>query len=270
MLGKQSFDWKVITKYITVFGAIFSNMSIKRYDVNGNVIGDIMVPIQYAPKEKMLTRALGDPEISRQFSELLPRMSFEIKSIEYDGSRKLNPTQRYSVLNTTNSNQVTYQYNPVPYNINVLLYVYAKNVDDANQIIEQILPFFTPDWTANIQLIPSMNQEFKTPIVLQNVDLNDLYDGEFKDRRVLLWTLTFQIKGYIFGATYQAPVIKFSTTNVRVGNTINNQIDQTITTTPGLDANGNPTSNAAVSIPVSQIFANSDWGFVINAVSLIN
>lgn len=229
----------------------------------------------------MLTRAQEDPEIARQFAALLPRLSFELSSLEYDGDRKLNSVQRIVFKDPASTNDVQYQYNAVPYNLLMKLYVYAKNVDDGNQIMEQILPFFTPDWTANIQLIPGL-EEFKTPIILDSIELNDLYDGKFEERRVLVWTLNFKVKGLIFGPIYKSPIIKFAITNVRVDGSSSNTstansvaantvgLDQTITLTPGLTANGQPTSNAALSVNVMTIAIDSNWGFVTNAVSFIS
>lgn len=269
MFGRNSYYWQSLTKYVTVFGAIFQDVYITRFDVNGFKIGDIKCPIQYSTKESMLVRVIGDPEIDKQAAEILPRMSFELDSINYDGERKLGSLGRNVVKNPADPNSALTQYNPVPYNIHMKLYVYTKNIDDGNQLIEQIVPFFTPDWTVGIQLIPTLNQIFDTPIVLNFVNRQDQFNDDFKTRRVLLWELDFTIKGYLFGPVYTKKLIKFVTSNFRVGN---GQVDitqgnnfgviETVVVTPGLTANGMPTSNSSLSIPVAQIFLDSNFGYV--------
>ena len=271
MLGQTSYYYSLLTKYVSVFGAIFNDVFITRFDSNGYKIADIKVPISYSVKEKMLLRVIGDPEINRQLSELLPRMSFELIGVEYDGERKLNSIGRKVVKDTNNLNVAQYQFNDVPYNLQMNLYVYTQNIDDGNQIIEQILPFFTPDFTSNVELIgPPMNQEFKIPIVLNNVQMQDTYDGEFKNRQVLLWTLSFTIRARLFGPVYTSPLIKFANVNLYAdsssGPIINTSVSQaeSVQTIPTLTANGQPTSNVQMSIPVLMVPIDSNWGYSTN------
>ena len=146
----------------------------------------------------MLTRVTTDPNIDRQTAIILPVISFEMMGLRYDGSRKLPTINRFAVQDPVNKNNLTYEYNPVPYNIDMKLYVYVKNNEDGTKIIEQILPFFTPDWTLKVIMIPEMNLEMNVPIVLNNVSFEDNYDGDFKDRRAIIWTLDFTIKGYFY------------------------------------------------------------------------
>lgn len=279
MLGQKSFYWQLLTKYVTLFGKIFDDIYIVRFDSNGFKIGDIKVPIQYASIEYMIARVLDDPEIQRQDAELLPRMSFELVSVEYIPDNKTSSVTFNAVFDSNDFNSLFYQFAPVPYNINMLLHVYAKNIDDANQIIEQILPFFTPDWTVNAILIPDTNQDFKIPIVLKKVILDDRWEGDFKKRRVLLWRLEFTIKGWLFGPKYKKPLIKFSNTNLWVTNIItpgNTSTEVTVNTiatatqfTPGLTANGQPTSNVSGSDPVIDIPITSNFGIITNTTDLI-
>jgi hypothetical protein len=223
----------------------------------------------------MLTRFENDPNIDRETAVLLPRMSFEMSSVSYDGSRKLNTLGKIAVKDS-DTNKLKYQYNPVPYNFDFTLYVYVKNAEDATKIIEQILPFFTPDWTSTVNLIPEMNVSMDIPITLNNISIEDTYEGDFKERRALIWTLNFTLKGYIYGPVKKAKVIKFANTtfyiptveNLRtaVGNT---SPSDRVTVAPGLDANGNPTSNASISIDRNLIEADDDFGFITNIAGII-
>jgi hypothetical protein len=250
---------------------LFNDIRITREDKNGNTVDLLKVPLSYAPKEKMLVRFENDPEIDRPFSTLLPRMSFEMINLEYDNSRKLHTVGR-SVVKDTNTSKLKYQYNPVPYNINFRLYVYVKNAEDGTKIIEQILPFFTPDWTSTVKLIPEMEITMDIPIILNNISMEDVYESDFKQRRSLIWTLDFTLKGYIYGPIKKSAIIKFANTNfylpsvpdgqlnTAIGNT---PVSEKITVRPGLTANGTPTSNVSQSVPLSEIEATDDFGFII-------
>lgn len=223
----------------------------------------------------MLTRFENDPDIDRETAVLLPRMSFEMASVSYDSSRKLNTLGKV-VVKDTDSKKLKYQYNPVPYNFDFTLYVYVKNAEDATKIIEQILPFFTPEWTSTVNLIPEMNVSMDIPVTLNNISIEDTYEGDFKNRRALIWTLNFTLKGYIYGPVKKNAVIKFANTtfyiptvtNLRdaVGNTSPND---RVTVAPGLDANGNPTSNASISISRDLIEADDDFGFIVDVAGII-
>ncbi len=267
--------FSTIRKYVILFGTLFNDIHITRTNAAGDTTHLLKVPLSYAPKEKMLTRFENDPNIDRETAVLLPRMSFEMASVSYDSSRKLN-TLGKAVVKDANANKLKYQYNPVPYNFDFTLYVYVKNAEDATKIIEQILPFFTPEWTSTVNLIPEMNISMDIPVTLNNISIEDTYDGNFKDRRALIWTLNFTLKGYIYGPVKKNAVIKFANTtfyipsvsNLRdaVGNT--SPIDR-VTVAPGLDANGNPTSNASISISRDLIEADDDYGFITDVAGII-
>jgi len=238
----------------------------------------LKVPLSYAAKEKMLARLENDPEIQRQTAILLPRMSFEMTGISYDQTRKLNTLGRIVVKDTTNPNKLKYQYNPVPYNFDFKLSVYVKNAEDGTKILEQILPFFTPDWTATIALIPEMNVNMDIPVILNNVTVEDSYEGKFEERRALIWTLSFTVKGYIYGPVKKSAVIKFANTTFYIPD--NNITDiakaagvstpnDRVTVAPGLDANGDPTNSAAISIDRNLILASDDFGYVTNISGVI-
>lgn len=270
--------FSTMRKYVILFGTLFNDIHITRTNSSGQTTSLLKVPLAYAAKEKMLSRLESDPEIQRETAVLLPRMSFVMQGVTYDGSRKLNTLGRSAVKDSTNPNKMKYQYNPVPYNFDFKLYVYVKNAEDGTKIMEQILPFFTPDWTSTVALIPEMGVNMDIPVVLNNVDIEDSYDGDFKDRRALIWTLDFTLKGYIYGPIKKSGIIKFANTSFYIPES--NIVDlasavgvstpnDRVTVAPGLDANGNPTSNAQLTIDRNLIEADDDFGFVTNISGII-
>ena len=271
----HTFYFSTMRKYVILFGTLFNDIHITRTSNSGSTTHLLKIPLSYAPKEKMLTRFENDPNIDRETAVLLPRMSFEMTGITYDSSRKLNTLGKIAVKDT-NKNKLKYQYNPVPYNIDFTLYVYVKNAEDGTKIIEQILPFFTPDWTSSVSLIPEMEVTMDIPVILNNISMEDTYDGDFKERRALIWTLNFTLKGYIYGPVKKGAIIKFANTSFYIPEvvTLSDAVGVTtpsdrVTVSPGLDANGNPTSNASRSIDINLIEATDDFGFVTNISGII-
>lgn len=266
------FYFSTIRKYVTLFGTLFNNIRITKVDAAGNVVSLVRIPITYSPKEKMLTRVIQDPNIDRQTAVFpIPSMSFEMTRMVYDGSRKLDTINRLQVIDPDNKAKNKYMYTPVPYNISFLLTVYAKNAEDGTKIIEQILPYFTPDWTTTVQLIPEMNLKVDIPVILNGVIIEDSYENDFKDRRAIMWIMDFTLKGYLYGPVKSSKIIKFSNTEFFVAST-NNIVDSVgtgdavawVQIQPGLTANGQPTSNSSLSIAVADIIATDDFGFVTN------
>lgn len=273
----HTFYFSTIRKYVILFGTLFNDIHVTRTDASGNTVNLLKVPLSYAPKEKMMTRFDNDPGIDREAATILPRMSFEMQTLSYDASRKLNTLGKVTVKDTT-ANKLKYQYNPVPYNFDFTLYVYVKNAEDGTKIVEQILPFFTPEWTSTVSLIPELGINMDIPVILNSVTTEDTYDGDFKTRRALIWTLNFTLKGYIYGPIRKNAIIKFanttfyipdpSITNLRnaVGNSSPND---RVTVAPGLDANGDPTSNASISISRDLIEADDDFGYITDVAGII-
>lgn len=264
------FYFSLIRKYVILMGTLVNNIRITRTDKQGNVTALLKVPVTYAPKDKMLARVMQDPNIDRPTATApLPLISFEMGRMTYDGSRKLPTINKVSVKDSTDANKFKYQYNPVPYNIEFKVYIYAKNAEDGTKIIEQILPYFTPDWTTTVNLIPEVDITMDIPIVLNNIAYSDNYDGEFQKRRAIIWTLDFVLKGYIYGPVRKGGVIKFAKSNFYipasefaadgVGIT---PIAERVTVQPGLTANGQPTTNINETIPYSQIEVDDDYGFI--------
>lgn len=269
------FYFSLIRKYVILMGTLVNNIRITRTDKNGNVTALLKVPVTYAPKDKMLARVLQDPGIDRPTATApLPLISFEMGQMRYDGSRKLPTINKVSVKSSTDANKFKYQYNPVPYNIEFKVFIYAKNAEDGTKIIEQILPFFTPDWTTTVSLIPEMEIKMDIPIILNNINYNDNYDDAFNKRRAIVWSLDFVCKGYLYGPVKSGGIIKFIENNYYTPKT-NNIIDEVgslpvaerVTVQPGMDANGAPInyyggSSNTGTIPYSEIDVNDDFGYI--------
>jgi hypothetical protein len=259
-------------------GTLVNNIRITRTDKAGNVTSLLKIPVTYAPKDKMLARVTQDPNIDRQTAvPPLPMISFEMGKMTYDGTRKLNTINKVSVKDATDVNKFKYQYNPVPYNIEFKLYIYTKNAEDGTKILEQIIPYFTPDWTTTVHLIPEMEITMDIPIVLNNISYSDNYDGQFKDRRAIIWTLDFLLKGYIYGPVKKGGIIKFVETNFYLPDVPDGTIPdvvgelpvaERVTVQPGLAANGSPINyfggpnQNTGTIPYNDIQASDDFGFV--------
>lgn len=254
MFGHE-FYHSLIRKYVTLFGTLFNDIYIQR---EGSII---KVPISYGPRDKVLARINGDPNLDRP-AIVLPRMSFEITDLYYNADRKLNTLHRTSVVNTTNPDRKSATYNPVPYDISFDLSIMVKNTEDGTRIVEQILPFFTPEWTATVELIPEMGITKDIPIVLDRVRMEDDYDQDFEQRRVLTWTLSFTLRGYLYGPVTASKVIKFTNVNLYANLTSNSAVTN-INIRPGLTANGTPTANVSESVSLDNIYPDDDYGYIV-------
>ncbi len=198
-----------IRKTIVGFGDLFNNITVSRTNPDGSINQTFSVPVIFAPKEKYLTKLLGDPNLDKKIQIALPRMSFDLTGIQYDSTRKqITNLKNYSTTN--NPNQIYSQYVPVPYNFDFELYIYVRNIEDGTEIVEKILPFFTPDYTIKINYNPNMGEAGikELPILLKDVNFNIDFEGETDSTRVIIWTLSFVAKGFIFGPISQSSVIK--------------------------------------------------------------
>jgi hypothetical protein len=147
----------------------------------------------------------------------LPRMGFSLTGITYDGTRKLNTLgQTYAANTAAGTSSLMKQYNPVPYNFDFTLSAMVDNSEDGAQIFEQIVPFFTPEFTVSVNLVPAMNIKPDITIILNGVSLEDSYEGELSLRREIIWTLNFQIKGYIYPDIKSGSVTKSVIVNLRM------------------------------------------------------
>lgn len=258
MLG-QTWFYDLIKKQLIMFGSLFTEIYINRTDANNVVIQSILVPIRYGPKEKFLARIEEDPNLARP-ATVLPMISFQLDNLVYDPDRKLNTLNKNYVSGPNGT--LNSAYGPVPYNFDIELSVMVKNIADGNQVVEQILPMFPPEWIMTVNLMPQLSQQLNIPIVLKSSTPTDTYASDFKTRRFLFWTFKFTIKGYLWGPVISQGPIRTVIVNLWDTTSQGNTKLETITVTPGLTANGEPTSNASLSIPINQIPANSNYGFV--------
>jgi len=217
MLNNNVFYHGLIRKCIVGFGTLFSDIYIDRKSgdsVTGTTLQRLQIPLAYAPKEKWIVRLDSDPNLENHTYVTLPRMSFEITGYSYDAARKTNRMQKIICGDGTSS--LTYMYSPVPYNIDISLYVLTKTQEDAMQIIEQILPTFTPEYTLTINAVPDMNVKQDVPVILNSITVQDDYDGDFQTRRFVTHTLTFTLKTNLYGAIQSQGSIEQVTTNIGV------------------------------------------------------
>ena len=203
---------QIIRKITVGFGNLFDNITLVRYNPDGTESERFIVPIAYAAKELYVQRLQSDYNLDKKTQMTLPRMSFELKGMTYDASRKQNT----NIKNFTNTNAgVISQYNPVPYNFNYSLYLYTRNIEDAHQIIEHILPYFAPDYTIKLNLIPQLGTVKEIPVVLNTTNFDITYEGSRdSDTRTIIWTLDFTVKGFIFGQTDTPDLITTTVTNI--------------------------------------------------------
>ena len=216
MLQNDPFYWGSIYKLVVAFGAVFSDIHICRFDQAGNVIKIVEVPCEFGPKEKYVHRNTQDPmpTVSDQAAMVLPRIAYDFLGGSYDASRKLTSTGRVVRTIQSNKGDLKTQFNPVPWNFNFELNVMTKLKEDGLQIVEQIFPFFTPDYTITLNDMPDMGVTKEIPIVLNSSVHSDTWTGQLTERREILWTLQFTMKGYIYPPTKVTKVILESDINV--------------------------------------------------------
>jgi len=203
---------RIIRKLVVGFGNLFKDLTLVRYNPDLTEAERVLVPIVYATKEFYVRRLEDDPDLSKKIQTALPRMSFEMSGLTYDASRKQNTNFKQFAKTTSG---VVSQYNPVPYNFDFNLYLYVRNIEDATQLIEHILSYFTPDYTIKLNLIPEMGITKEVPIILNSTSSDIIYEGDKNnDTRMIIWTLNFTVKGFIFGKITQTGLIKTSITNI--------------------------------------------------------
>ena len=203
---------RIIRKLVVGFGNLFKDITLVRYNPDLSEAERVLVPIVYATKELYVRRLEDDPDLSKKIQTALPRMSFEMAGLTYDASRKQNTN--FKQFSKTTSGVVS-QYNPVPYNFDFNLYIYVRNIEDGTQLIEHIIPYFTPDYTIKLNLIPEMGITREIPIILNSSTSDIVYEGDRdSETRMIIWTLNFTVKGFIFGKITEAGLIKTSITNI--------------------------------------------------------
>jgi len=194
---------------VVAFGTLFNQIQLTKKDNSGNVTQTMKVPLAYGPKQKWLSRLTEDPNLAKKVAVTLPRIGFEISGLTYDATRKQNKIMKAKkVLDGADNSQLKSGFMPVPYNVDFELYILAKNSDDALQIVEQILPYFQPEYTVTLREIPELDIIRDVPIVLNNISYEDDYEGDFTSRRSIIYTLSFTAKYYLYGPVTSTNVIR--------------------------------------------------------------
>ena len=197
MLGNAHFYNRTIRKVVVAFGTLFNDIHLVRYNKAGTTAYEkFKVPLSYGSKEKYITRITSDPNLTKSVNTVVPRISFDLTGMTYDSGRKQVTTIRNFAANT--SSGINTQYVPVPYDFTFSLSIYVRNTEDGTQILEQILPFFTPDFTVTVDFVPSMVQKYDLPIILNSVNTSTDYEGDMMTTRLITWDLDFTVKGFIW------------------------------------------------------------------------
>lgn len=217
MLGPHYYN-EAIRKTVIAFGTLFNNIEIQKVDPTvGTTLEVEKVPLAYGPKQKFLTRLEQNPEVGRKVAITLPRLYFELTGVEYDAQRKTSPIQKFRAVISDEGNEVKVQYVPVPYNLSFELGIIAKSQDDGLQILEQILPYFQPNFNVTLNFIPDMNEKRDVAIILNNISHEDDWEDSFSQRRSITWTLSFTAKSYIYGPYSNNGIIRKATIYESVG-----------------------------------------------------
>ena len=195
----EYFYHEILRKTIIGFGTLFNNITIKHKKDTGEVVSLIKVPIAYGPIQKFLARVEQQPNLNKPVQITLPRMSFEFVGLSYDPTRKVTSTQTFVSPSVTDGTDIRKSYMPVPYNMDFELSIMTKLDDDMLQIVEQILPYFGPSYTLSLNLLSSIGEKRDVPVTLNSISMSDNYEGDYTNRRALIYTLRFTVKNYFFG-----------------------------------------------------------------------
>jgi len=254
---------EILRRTIISFGTLFNGITVKQDD------STIKVPLAYGPTQKFLARLEQSPDLNKATAITLPRMSFEFTGLTYDPARKVTTTQQFTVKDPDTGKDSKKAYLPVPYNMQFELAIMCKLNDDALQITEQILPYFQPAYNVTVNLVSSIKEKRDIPIVLENITMQDDYEGDFTQRRVLLYTLRFTAKTYLFGPVSDASkdIIKKSTVNYRGGKALPGQRDVTYSVAPRAIKNytGDVVTNLSNDILITDTIIAVDNASSINA-----
>ena len=208
MIGQYFYNQST-RNVVVAFGTLFNNIQLTKKDANGATIQAMKVPLAYGPKQKWLARLTEDPNLAKKVAVTLPRIGFEISGITYDASRKQNKVIKVKkVADGTDNEQVKSGFMPVPYNVEFELFIMSKSSDDALQIVEQILPYFQPEYTVTLRESPDLDIIRDVPIVLNSISYEDDYEGDFTSRRSVIYTLSFTAKYYLYGPVTSQNVIR--------------------------------------------------------------
>lgn len=249
-------------RYVALFGTLFNKIEITRKNLDNAQAQQLIVPIAYGPFQKFLSKITQDPDFYDTHAITLPRMSFEINNMAYDGTRKIASNQKLRKTAKAETDSArSYAWSAAPYNIDFSLYIMVKYAEDGVKVIEQILPFFKPEWTTTVKLIDELDP-VDVPLILNSVTNEDLYEGSYEERRAILWTLNFTMKAWYFGPEREKKVIKFVDVDMYTNTTANTEPSEQINVYPGLTEFGQPSTDANNTINYTDIEFDDDWGVI--------
>jgi len=246
---------EILRRTIISFGTLFNSITVKQTNSSDNVVSVVRVPLAYGPTQKFLARLEQSAELSKSTAMTLPRMSFEFTGLTYDSTRKVSTTQQYTVKDPDNGSESKKVFMPVPYNMQFELSIMTKLNDDALQIVEQILPYFQPAYNLSVELVESIQEKRDIPIILENITMQDDYEGDYTTRRVLLYTLRFTAKTYLFGpvTTATKDIIKKATVGYLSGtDTSNTTREITYSVVPRAVKNYTGDATTTLSVDISK------------------
>jgi hypothetical protein len=249
-------------RFVTVFGTLFNDITITRPH-GADEVQSYKVPITYSSQDKMLARLYENPELNRKVAAVTPAMSFEVLNPRYDASRNLQSTLKRC---KTTSDGIITQFVGAPYNIDFKLYIYSDQEEDGLRVLENILPYFRPSLTVTVKMVPEMEYNLDIPITLNSVDVDNQSWDAYKDRRKIIWTLSFTMKAEFLGpiktpsqGNVPIRVVKINLYDSLTANTFAEEVR----VQPGLTANGEPTTDISLTIPVNDIDATDDFGYIV-------
>jgi hypothetical protein len=252
----QTFYNEYSRKYVVIFGTLFNDIHITR-PRNDSTIQTVKVPLAYSSEDKMLARLHGDPELDRPVAAFSPMISYQMGSPIYDPARKLQSTLKRCIVSPDGTRT---QFVPVPYNIPFTLKIYAKEEEDGLRVIEQILPYFTPSLTVTADF---GNYSIDVPIILQSTSVQNNSYGPYQNRRSIIWTLEFLMKGEFGGPIDSAPRKVIKVVHVNFNDIKSRELMEELRAQPGMTANGEPTTIANNSVDPHTINSDDDWGYVV-------
>jgi len=247
---------EILRKTVIGFGTLFNNIQIKHLDSDNKAVSVMKVPLAYGPVQKFLARIEQAPDLKNAQTLTLPRLSFEFTGLSYDPSRKVTQTQTFLSSPTSDKAKAKKVYMPVPYNMTFELNMIAKLNDDALQIVEQILPYFQPSYNLTINMLSTIGEKRDVPIVLDSVTFTDDYEGDFSERRALIYTMTFTAKTYLFGPVPESSsgLIKKATIDysTRKGKDFRREVRYSVTPQAVKDYTNDGTTYLAESLDVKE------------------
>jgi len=248
---QQNFYHGLIRKYVVAFGTLFNDITIVRRDASENGVKLVKVPISYGPKEKFLVRLRRDPNLDQNVAIDTPRIGFNLESLTYSAERKLNKVRKNVATLAANNEVLTSQFVPIPYDLDFSLSIFVRNAEDGTRILEQILPYFSPEFNVSVSTIDELSLIDDIPIALNSVTSQEEFEGNFDQRRSILWNLSFTMRALIYGPVdTDAKVIRSANVQTYSSTSLDSEIESSVSTTPTLEGK-----------TVDEINADDDFGF---------